>query len=73
MCTYPLVFLQFYLEHIASIVDSGLRKLNTTVGLLPTVCRDTLVLSRVPAALGSLQLGSRGCVRVSEDISNLLP
>ncbi len=59
MCTYPLVFVQFYLEHIASIVDSGLR------GLLPTICRDTRVLSRALVALGSLQLGSRVCVRVS--------
>ncbi len=42
----------------------GLEKLNTTVGLLPTVCRET-VISRALAALRSLQLGSRVCVRVS--------
>ncbi len=41
---------------------------NTIVGLLPTVYRDTRVLSRALAVLGSLQLGSRVCVRVSKDL-----
>ena len=54
----------------------GLEKLNTSVGLLHTVCRDTQVLSRAFAALGSLQLGSRVCVRVSKDfwyLRSILP
>ena len=44
----------------------GLEKLNTTLCLLPTVCKDTRVLSRALAALGLLQLGS--CVCVSKDL-----
>ncbi len=62
--------LSLCLEHIASIADSGLEKLNTTVGLLPTVCRDTRVLSRALAALGSLQLQFRVCV--SKDLRSLI-
>ncbi len=57
----------------------GLEKLNTTVDLLYlpyVVCRDTQVLSKALAALGSLQLGSCVCVRVSKDLwylRSLLP
>ncbi len=57
------VFVQFYRP-------IWLEKLNTTVGLLPTICRDTRVLSRVLAAPGSLQLGSCVCHLVE---SSLLP
>ena len=64
-----LVFVHFYLEHIASIVDSVCE----TVSLLPTVCRGTLVLSRAFTALGSLQLGSRVCVRVSRVCFSHIP
>ena len=46
----------------------GLAKLNTTVGLLPIVCRDTWVHSRALTALGLLQLGSRVWVCVSKDL-----
>ncbi len=55
----------FRTHSLHCIVDSGLRNL---IGLLPTVCRDTRVLSRALTALGSLQLGSRACVRVSKDL-----
>ena len=55
---------------IVASMDSGLEKLNTTVGLLPTVCRDTRDLSRALAALSDLymQLGSCVCVSVSKDL-----
>ncbi len=44
-CIYPLVFAQFYLEHIHSLhCRPGFEKLNTAIGVLPTVCRDTRVL-----------------------------
>ncbi len=46
----------------------GLEKLNITLGLLPTVCRDSRVPSRALTALGSLQLGSRVCVHISKDL-----
>ena len=62
----PLAFAQFYLEHIASIVNLG-EKLNTSV-LLHTECRDTRVLSRALSALGSLQLDTLVCVHVSKDL-----
>ncbi len=63
MCIYPLVFVQFYRTHRLE-----LEKLNTIVGKLPTVGRDTRVLSRALTALGSLQLGSCVCVRVSKNL-----
>ncbi len=59
-----LIFVQFYLEHIAcAIVVLGLEKRNTITCLLPTVCRNTCsqVLSkasdRYSWALVSVSLG----------------
>ncbi len=54
----------YLLEHIVVL---RLEKFSTIAGLLPTTCRDTRVLSRAFAALGSLKLGSRVSVSVSKD------
>ena len=57
--------IEYALRDIASIVVSGLGKINNTIaGLLPIVYRDTRVLSRALAALKSLQLGSHVCISV---------